>query len=409
MLLNSARDFLRLLAERFVATRCPQVAGSLAFTTLLAIVPLVTVILALFSNFPAFARVGASLRAFLLENLLPERAGQIIATYAFEFSQKAAGLTLIGIALLVLTALMLLLTIDRVFNNIWGVRRPRPLLRRLMVHWFAMTLGPLALGGIVLATGHVVATSIALAGEGSLIGDFSARLVPHVLLASLFSVLYYVVPNHPVRALHALAGGVAAAVVFLLMQRSFGLFIARIPTYTLIYGTFAVLPIFLVWLYLSWVVILLGAALSATLPGFFERTRILPAFPGYRAWAALNILIALAEGQRDGVASSFGPLQGSARVASNEGEILLGDMCDAGWVVRTEDGGWVLSRDADDIRVAAVVSRFALSPSDWLAAPGGEGPNLVGHRLADALRAADLPLSSLVAKSAPPLAPAQPG
>jgi len=409
MPLNSARDFLRLLAERFVATRCPQVAGSLAFTTLLAIVPLVTVMLALFSNFPAFARVGASLRAFLLENLLPDRAGQIIATYAFEFSQKAAGLTLIGTALLVVTALMLLLTIDRVFNNIWGVRRPRPLLRRIMVHWFAMTLGPLALGGTLLATGHIVATSIALAGEGSWLGDFFARLVPPVLLASLFSVLYYVVPNHPVRVLHALAGGVAAAVVFVLMQRLFGLFVAGIPTYTLIYGTFAALPIFLVWLYLSWVVILLGAALSATLPGFFERSRILPAFPGYRGWAALNMLIALAEAQRDGRVCPFDALQEHARVGSNEGEILLGDMCDAGWVVRTDEGHWVLSRDADDIRVAAVVSRFALSPSSWLAAPGGEASSRVGRRLADALHAADLPLSSLVPKSAAARVQPQPG
>ena len=109
------------------------------------------------------------------------------------------------------------------------------------------------------------------------------------------------------------------------------------------------------------------------------------------------------------MASSFDPLQRSARVASNEGEILLGDMCDAGWVVRTEDGGWVLSRDADDIRVAAIVGRFALSPTDWLAAPGGEGANIVGQRLSDALRAADLPLSSLIAKSASPLATVHPG
>jgi membrane protein len=400
MQLDSARDFLRLLAERFAATRCPQVAGSLAFTTLLAIVPLVTVILALFSNFPAFARLGMSLRSFLLENLLPDRAGQIIATYAFQFSQKAAGLTLIGMALLVLTALMLLLTIDRVFNNIWGVRRPRPLLRRIMVHWFALTLGPLALGGALLATGHLVATSIALAGEGSWVGEFTARLVPPVLLSSLFSFLYYAVPNHPVRMLHALAGGVATAIVFLLMQRLFGLFIAQIPSYTLIYGTFAALPIFLVWLYLSWVVILLGAALSATLPGFFERSRILPGFPGYRAWAATNMLIVLAQAQRDGRTLPFGPLQECARVGSNEGELLLGDMCDAGWVVRTEDGNWVLSRDANDIGLATIIDRYALSPSNWLAAPGAEASRHVGQRLADAMRSADAPLSSMVARPA---------
>lgn len=396
MLLHSARDFLRLLAGRFVATRCPQVAGSLAFTTLLAIVPLVTVILVLFSNFPAFAQLGESLRGFLLDNLLPERAGQIIAAYAYEFSQKAAGLTVLGTALLVLTALMLMMTIDQVFNSIWGVRRPRSLLRRLTVHWFALTLGPLALGGAILVMGHLVATSIALVGEGSRVADAFARLLPHVLLASLFTFLYYAVPNHPVRMLHALAGGVAAAVVFVLMQRLFGFFIAWIPTYTLIFGTFAALPIFLVWLYLSWVVILLGAALSATLPSFVERARILAAFPGYRAWAATNMLLALAEGQRDGCTVPFETLQGRGRVASNEGEMLLGEMGDAGWVARTDDGNWVLSRSPDDIGIAAIVARFALSSASWLAAPNDAPSRRAGRQIADALAAADLPLSSLL-------------
>lgn len=396
MPLTAARDFMRLLAGRFVATRCPQVAGSLAFTTLLAIVPLVTVILALFSNFPAFSGLSASLRTFLLENLLPERAGQIIATYAFQFSQQATGLTLIGIVLLVLTALMLLMTIDHVFNHIWGVSRPRPLLTRLLVHWFALTLGPIALGGSALATGHLVATSIALAGEGSWIGQTFPRLVPSVLLGSLFSVLYYVVPNHPVRMLHALAGGVAAAVAFVLMQRLFGLFIVRIPTYTLIYGTFAALPIFLVWLYLSWVVILLGAALSATLPSFFERARLLPAFPGDRAWAALTMLITLAEAQHAGTTLPFATLHARARVSSNEGEILLGEMRDAGWVAHTEEGNWLLSRQAAEIGLAAVVNRFALSPTAWQDASGGDEASLrIAERLATALRSADLPLSAL--------------
>jgi membrane protein len=395
MPLNPVRDFLRLLAERFVATRCPQVAGSLAFTTLLAIVPLVTVVIALFSNFPAFADLGTSLKIFLLENLLPDRAGKIIATYAFQFSQKAAKLTLIGTALLVVTALMLMMTIDRVFNQIWGVRRPRPLLARLTVHWFTLTVGPVALGASALATGQLVASSIELAGKNSWLGEFSATAVSPVLLCLLFSFLYYAVPNHRVRVAHAAAGGVAATIAFLLMQQLFGVFIARIPTYTLIYGTFATLPIFLVWLYLSWVVILLGAILSASLPGFFERTRVLAPFAGDRAWAAMTILVELARAQGEGRTMAFDPLLACARVNSNEGEALLGEMREAGWVARTEEGNWLLSRNAADIGLADIVGRFVLSTAGWRNAGCNELSRQTAERLDGALRAADLPLAAL--------------
>ncbi len=398
MKLTAARDFVRLLSERFVATRCPQVAGSLAFTTLLAIVPLVTVTIALFSNFPAFSRVGLSLRQFLLDNLLPERAGRIIATYAVQFSEQAAELTVLGTAMLVVTALMLLLTIDQVFNRIWGVRRARPLLTRLAVHWFALTIGPLALGAGILSSAQLVASSVALAGAGAWLGDAAARALPPALLAVVFSFLYYAVPNHPVRALHALAGGVAAAVVFVLMQRLFGVFIVRFPSYTLIYGTFAALPIFLVWLYLSWVVILLGAILSATLPAFFERHTVVKRFPGDRAWGALAMLLALAEAQREGHARPFEELRERAGVSSTDGEALLGEMQGAGWVIRTEEGQWVLSRDADRLGLAEVIDRFALSPAAWQAASNpGDGPATAAQRLATALRACDVPLATLIA------------
>lgn len=399
MLHRSLRDFIRLLAQRFVATRCPQVAGSLAFTTLLALVPLVTVVITLFSNFPAFSELGTSLKIFLLENLLPDRAGKIIATYAFQFSQKAAKLTLLGTALLVVTAMMLLLTIDRVFNQIWGVRRPRPLLARLTVHWFTLTLGPLALGASVLATGQIIASSTRFVGKGSWLIDFSGTAVSSVLLCALFSFLYYGVPNHPVRPAHAFAGGIAATGLLLLTQQVFGLFIAGMPTYTLIYGTFATLPIFLVWLYLSWVVILLGAIVAASLPGFFERTRVLPPFPGDRAWAALTMLIALAQAQRDGHRMAFEPLLELARINSSDGELLLGDLCEAGWAARTDDGHWLLARDAEDIGIVDVIRRFSLATQAWKSAGGIAGRH-IGERIESALQQADLSLAALADGSA---------
>lgn len=399
MHLHITRDFLRMLAERFAATRCPQVAGSLAFTTLLALVPLITVAIAVFGNLPGMDKLGASLKVFLLENLLPDRAGRIITTYALQFSQKAARLTVIGIAMLAITALMLLGTIERVFNQIWGVRHPRPLLVRITVSWFMLSLGPVVLGGSVVATGYLVTTSMEWSEHLPWIGEVAASLLPPLLLGSLFSFLYYAVPNHPVRMLHAIAGGLAAALAFVLMQRAFGLFIARFPTYTLIYGTFAALPIFLVWLYLSWVVVLLGALIAASLPAFLERQRIAPSFPGDRAWAAVEILAALADAQREGRPAGFAWLRRHASLPEHSAETLLENLCEAGLASRTEDGSWVLTRAAADIRLLDVFERFALNPAAWAMASEGKHGALVAQRLQASLRMADLSLAELMTPS----------
>ncbi|THF61506.1 YihY family inner membrane protein [Pseudothauera nasutitermitis] len=398
----SARDFLLLLFSRFNATRCPQVAGSLAFTTMLALVPLITVAIALFSNFPGFTDLGVSLKTFLLENLLPERAGQIITKYALQFSEKAAGLTLIGTAILVVTALLLLSTIERVFNQIWGVRQPRPLLFRIAVYWFALTVGPLVLGGSIFASGYLVSASMELVDHSPWLGELAARLLPPITLGGLFSYLYFAVPNHPVRPLHALAGGIAAAVAFLVMQRAFGMFIARFPSYTLVYGAFAALPIFLVWLYLSWVIVLLGALVTASLPAFLQRKRTLPVFPGDLARGALGMLVELARAQRGGGPPPFERLRHAAGLSDDRAESVLGAMSESGWVARTETAEWVLAIDPAHLRLSDVVARFALSPGDWLAGPQqGEGAQRAAQRIAEAIRAADLSLKELLDEMPP--------
>lgn len=371
MTLQSFRDFAALFAERFTSTRCPQVASSLAFTTLLALVPLITVTISAFGNLPGMDAIGASLKVFLLENMLPDRAGKIITTYAIQFSQKAARLTLIGTTLLAIAALLLLATIERVFNHIWGVRRPRRMLLRITVYWFVLTLGPAILGASVIATGYLVSTSMQWSAHLPWVGELAARLLPPLMLGALFSFLYYAVPNHPVRPLHAVAGGYAAALVFSLMQRAFGMFIAQFPTYTLIYGTFAVLPIFLLWLYLSWIVVLLGALVAATLPAFVERRRRVARFPGSEAWAAVILLVQLARAQRIGSSISFTGLRDQAGLSEHDAETLLGKLGEAGWTTRSESGDWVLTRAPELIRISDIIRRFALDATAWRSASGG--------------------------------------
>lgn len=396
------RSFITLLSDRFIATRCPQVAGSLTFTTLLALVPLVTVSLALFSNFPAFTTLAEALATFLQKEILPELTAQIVTTYALQFSEKAAQLTLIGTTLLIVTVLLLLHTVDNVFNDIWGVHKPRPMLTRLAVYWVALTLGPIAVAGSIFATGKLVATSMALIGSHADVSAFSAMLAPLTLLGTLFSFLYFATPNHPVKLVHALAGGFAAALAFLLMQRLFGLFIARFPTYTLVYGTFAALPIFLVWLYLSWVVVLLGAILSATLPEFAERRGAMPPFPGSRALASINILTSLATAQHRGTSSTFELLQTHSGCSRSDTESLLDEMRERGWAARTEDETWVLTRRAQDLTVVEVIRHFALSTEDWARAATTQSARQYADRLATALHGADITIAELVRPESAP-------
>ncbi|MCL2589556.1 MAG: YihY family inner membrane protein [Betaproteobacteria bacterium] len=396
---HSLRDFVVLLHERFLATQCFQVAGSLTYTALLAMVPLITVTFLAFGQLPGMGDIEESLRTFLLENMLPDKAGSIITTYALEFSEKARQLTLIGIAMLAVTSLMLLGTIEEVFNRIWGVRQPRPLLLRITVYWFVLTLGPPILGGSIAVTGYLISLSMQWSPTMGWLGPYSARLLAPLLLSVLFVFLYYAVPNHKVRFTHALAGGLVAAVAFFLMQRAFGLFIARFPTYTLVYGTFAALPIFLVWLYSSWIVVLLGALITATLPTFAERRRVVAPFPGCEAWAAVTILTQLARAQSDGYPTSFEALREQAPLSEYHTENVLGKLAEAGWVSRTDEGDWVLIRAPSQIPLAEIVRCFALDVRAWKCAIGAvveEGADSIVHRLEDGLSFGNETLAELI-------------
>lgn len=405
MPVQTLRSFLDLLAKRFVATRCSQVAGSLTFTTLLALVPLVTVSIALFRHFPAFDELAAALGGFLQKDILPELAGQIITTYALQFSEKAGQLTLIGTVLLVATVLLLLHTIDGVFNEIWGVRKPRPLLTRIAVYWVALTLGPVAIAGSIYATGRLVATSVELIGSSAQIGAWATTLVPLMLLGTLLSFLYLGAPNHPVRLRHALIGGFAAAFAFLLMQRLFGQFVARFPTYTLVYGTFAALPIFLIWLYLSWVTVLLGAILAATLPELQNQRERVASYPGSRVLAAAHLLRALALAQRAGTPSQLEALLEQPGCSHRDTEGVLEEMADAGWIARTEDEKWVLVCDPEGLTVRNVFEHFAFSTRHAEETPGPVASEIT-HRIDHALRDADLSIARLADEAHTPRASA---
>lgn len=359
---NTSRDFLDLLIDRFVAVRCDQVAASLTFTTLLALVPLLAVSLVVFSNFPVFDALGSALRGFLLDNLLPQKAGDVIATYTLQFSQNAGRLTVLGSAILVATVLVTLFTIDRAFNAIFHVARPPRALRRLLTYWSVITLGPLLLGGCIAATTYIASASVGLINDPGWVKSATFRALPFAFVAVLLTFLYMAVPNRSIHMRDGLAGGVTATALFALLQKGFGLYVAKFPSYTLIYGAFATLPIFLLWLYLCWNVVLLGALITAVLPEFRWGSRVAAPFPGRNTYGALLILRELGHAQRRGGSRSGRDLAVVSRQSEADCELLLERLRDEAWIARDEAGEWILARSLEDIALRDVFARFSFSP-----------------------------------------------
>lgn len=255
-------------ARRFHGEHCALTAAALSFATLIGLVPMIAAAFALLSLLPVGAGLGSALEKFLLANLLPDKAGIIIAKYIGQFASRAGRVTFVGVAVLGATALLQMLTIERAFNHIWRVKASRPLLRRLAIHGLALLLGPLAFGASIAAISFVAGVSLGLVDEPYWVTNFVIRgMLPFAFMTALFGLLYWSVPNKAINPWHAGFGGAMAALGFVGLQKLFTLYIATGFTVSaVVYGAFSAIPAFLVWLYASWSVILIGALLVAELP-----------------------------------------------------------------------------------------------------------------------------------------------
>ena len=255
-------------ASRFHGEHYVQTAAALSFATLIGLVPMIAAAFAVISFLPVGVGLGPALQKFLLANLLPDKAGIIVAKYIGQFASRAGQVTFFGVAVLAATALMQMLTIERAFNQIWRVKSNRPFLRRLAMHGLALLLGPLVFGASLAAISFVTSVSFGLIDEPVWVSRFVLRsLLPFVFMSALFGLLYWTVPNKPVIAWHAAFGGTMAALGFAGLQELFTLYIATwFKLNAVVYGAFSAIPVFLVWLYASWSVILVGALIVAELP-----------------------------------------------------------------------------------------------------------------------------------------------
>lgn len=333
------RNLIRFAARRLDEERLPQVAGSLTFTSVLALVPILTIALAIFTTFPLFNTFRASLEAYFVQNLMPKGIANTILGYLTQFSSKATRLSAVGAVALIVTAVMMMLMIDRVFNQIWRVKTKRPIMQRILIYWAIVTLGPLLIGASMTLTSYLFTATNGAVRNIPFFGGVLYSSISILLTTVAFTSLYIVVPNRFVEWRDALCGGLLAAIAFEVVKRLFAIFVVKVPTYTVVYGAVAAFPIFLVWIYLGWLITLGGAVVTAALPIVkYERWWHVPQ-PGSAFVDAMALLAVLHEARTVGARATVDTRQfrEKTRLGFDESEILLGKMLDAGWVGRIKN------------------------------------------------------------------------
>ncbi len=383
------RDALRSLRDRWVQDRLGVAAGSLTFTTLIALVPFFTVVLALFTAFPTFGKFQGAVQTWLVQSLVPDAISRQVLGYLTQFATKASRLGAFSMVFLLMTALSLVLTIDRTLNAIWRVRQSRPLGQRVLVYWAVITLGPLVLAGSLSLSSYMLSASRGLVQAVPDIVVLGLDAIEFLLLMACLAALYRYVPNTPVQRSHAWAGALLAAVGIELARRLLAVYISAVPTYSAVYGAFATVPILLVWIYVGWMVILLGAVLAAHLPRLLAGPARQPEGPGWRFQLALESLRTLDQARAAGQGGlALTRLARRMQVDHLQLEPVTEVLVELGWVGRLEEDRpdqpprLVLLVDPAQVPLAPLSERLLL-PAD--VAAGRIQQRLDGLTLGEAL------------------------
>ena len=326
-----------------------MVAGSLTYTSLLALVPLFTVTLVLTSHIAAIRDLIIEVKSFALKNLVPDVGGRVVSVYMEQFSQNAAQLTIIGLLIIVGTAVALMFTIDTAFNDIWRARRRHTWWKRLAGYLAVLAVGPLLIGASLTLTSYLVHWSRKLDRVLPSLDDWLLQLVPFALTTLALVFAYRVMPARHVPLQHAVTGGVFAGLLFEIVKHLFVVYIVRVPTYSVVYGAFASVPIFLFWLFCCWMVVLIGAETAATLSYFGHvDASAIQREPGAQARKdAIRLVDALAGGGRE---QSVAELRVRVPLPIDVIEDILHALSDAGVVEVDRRRRYRLARSRETIQ-----------------------------------------------------------
>lgn len=367
------RQMMRTLWQRFREVRLGMTASSLTFTTVLALVPLFTLGLAIFTAFPIFAKVQDQLQRWLIDSLVPESISRQVLGSLTQFSKKANRLGLVGLVAVVMTSLALLVTIDRTLGQIWRVSRQRPWAQRVLIYWAGLTLGPLFLGGSLAISSYLFTGYLSDYADWLPVTVRSMLdLVEFGLLAATVTGLYYYLPNTRVDWRHALIGGVAVALGLELAKNLLAIYLAQMPTYSAIYGAFSAVPILLVWIYVAWVVVLLGAVLTASLPEIGRQAKRQADGPGWSFRLSLEVLKLLNDARLTSPQGlSLNDMASQLQIEHRHAIRVFDALNELGWIGRIEqanakaESNWVLLIDVTATPLSALAEKL------WLARPKG--------------------------------------
>lgn len=375
--LASTLTFSRYALHRFNRDGCFAASGALSYTTLISLVPLGVIGLGVLSAFPTFADVRQELLGLLFRNFVPAISEQAVWWFQY-FAGSAAQATAIGIVGTAASGVLLLATVEDRLNAVWRVTTPRPWVQRILAYWTLMTLGPL-LVGMSLTLSTYLDTAARRAGlDPEAIVQFAsgwphvlARLVPFVLELAACTLLYCLIPNCAVRWRDAAVGAAVAALAVEILKIGFGVYIGSLSSYQIVYGALAAIPIFLLWMYVSWMAVLLGAVVAANLPTWRVDERLAQlSSGGVRLGFSLALIAALARAQRRGATYRTAGLATELGVPSSVVDEHLQVLAAAGFAAPTQGGGWVLAWDPDAATLHDLYLALGLPlAGSWLARP----------------------------------------
>jgi membrane protein len=344
--------FFRFLWRRFLDDRLFEAAGALAYTTVFALVPLSMVVFGVLSAFPKFSGWSNGLVAYIFQNFVPASA-IALEDKLHIFLDRTAELTIVGVIALLASLLIALTNIEAIFNRIWRVKTARPVLSRLLVYWTVFTLGALVAATSLALSVRFFALSIFSTAPGQVLETVLLKLAPIVLELAAFAAVFRLVPHRSIKWRHALAGALLSVLLFETLKWGLGLYLGTFNSYQKIYGSLAAAPIFLLWIYLGWVSILLGASVAASLSAFRYQPASMRLPEGYEMYGLLRLLGRFAMQRRDGKGlhsdeiHRLEPLLTDALIQE-----FLGQLSTIGLVVRAESGEWLLARDLEGLSMA---------------------------------------------------------
>ncbi|MCO6515915.1 MAG: YihY family inner membrane protein [Snodgrassella sp.] len=359
-LMQRLPQFLLFVGHNYQRCNLPLIAASLTFTTLLALVPFFTITVIVVNAFPMFADMATRFNQFLTHIIVPAAGADSVSDYLYAFRDKASGLTAVGISFMIITSLMLIQTIEQAFNQIWQARDQRPLWIRILIYWALLTLGPVALGMSLSVIG-LLSNPANMASQIPFYSTLFSIITNLVLFTLLLFLLYKLVPFCFVQWQHALLGAVVTAVALDLLRRGFAIFVIYFGNYQKVYGAFAAIPVFLIWLNLLWLLLLTGAVFTSSLRYWHqERFRYLHQYQPFEN--VLNLLYQLVQAQQHGGAVKSGQLQQQLSISDKHLDQILTQLQQQHYIAYSSNG-WLLQTDPNKIILADLYKLFIYQPN----------------------------------------------